>query len=181
MIRYLESRLALSFRSRLTHRALDAYMSDDTYYTVGNLDNRLSNADQCLTEDIDRFCTQLAYLHSHLTKPLFDIIYFTKLLGDSVGVKALVFAYGLVYGTGYIVRIFTPPFGAMVAKKAELEGDYRFLHRHVCVSSSFLLLDFRLLLLRVRAPLSSCSSSASSFFLAPLALARPPSAAVASG
>ena len=36
--------------------------------------------------------------------------------------------YALVYGTGYIVRMFTPPFGAMVAKKAELEGDYRFLH-----------------------------------------------------
>ena len=135
MIRFFESRLALSFRTRLSHRAIDAYMTDDTYYTVGNLDNRLSNPDQCLTEDIEKFCTQLAYLHSHLTKPIIDIIYFSYLLGNSIGWRSLFGSYVLVASSGWVVRLVTPPFGTMIAQKAELEGEYRFLHSRLIANA----------------------------------------------
>lgn len=40
------------------------YMKDEAYYRVGNLDSRLANADQCLTEDVARFSEKLAHCKS---------------------------------------------------------------------------------------------------------------------
>jgi len=45
-IKYLQSSLALNFRSRLTKHVHDAYMDSKTYYKVSNLDSRIENADQ---------------------------------------------------------------------------------------------------------------------------------------
>ena len=44
------NRLSLSFRSRLTHYAHEEYLKGITFYQVANLDNRIQNADQLLTQ-----------------------------------------------------------------------------------------------------------------------------------
>lgn len=125
MIRYLESKLSIAFRTRLVAYCYEKYMQNETYYRyhllkykkknvpgtkiwifyshsstkkllfvnnrnisslfinlliffrVGNLDSRLSNADQSLTEDVSKFCNFLAHLYSQLSKPIFDILLMT--------------------------------------------------------------------------------------------------------
>lgn len=39
-----------------------------TYYKMSNLDNRISNADQLLTQDVERFCECVGELYSNLSK-----------------------------------------------------------------------------------------------------------------
>lgn len=39
-----------------------------TYYKMNNLDNRISNADQLLTQDVEKFCNSLTELYSNLSK-----------------------------------------------------------------------------------------------------------------
>uniref|UniRef100_A0A8C1I801 ATP-binding cassette, sub-family D (ALD), member 3a n=1 Tax=Cyprinus carpio TaxID=7962 RepID=A0A8C1I801_CYPCA len=48
--------LKLCFRVRLTKHLYDEYLKGYTYYKMGNLDNRIANADQLLTQDVENPC-----------------------------------------------------------------------------------------------------------------------------
>lgn len=39
-----------------------------TYYKMGNLDNRIANPDQLLTQDVEKFCNSVVELYSNLSK-----------------------------------------------------------------------------------------------------------------
>ena len=52
------------------YKNLKAYSlhSGHTYYKMSNIDNRIANADQLITQDVERFCNSLVDLYSNLSK-----------------------------------------------------------------------------------------------------------------
>ncbi|KAL3252872.1 hypothetical protein MRX96_054778 [Rhipicephalus microplus] len=74
LLKYGLSELRLRFRSRLHHALYKEYLSGITYYRMSNLDNRIANPDQLLTQDVEKFCGCLTDLYSNLSKPLLDIV-----------------------------------------------------------------------------------------------------------
>ena len=58
---------------------------DFTYYKMNNLDNRISNPDQLLTTDVERFCSSITDLYSNISKPLLDIIIYVQKLSATIG------------------------------------------------------------------------------------------------
>eukprot|EP01101_Sappina_pedata_P008515 TRINITY_DN4741_c0_g1_i1.p1 TRINITY_DN4741_c0_g1~~TRINITY_DN4741_c0_g1_i1.p1 ORF type:complete len:753 (-),score=314.86 TRINITY_DN4741_c0_g1_i1:86-2344(-) len=144
MIKFLESKLALAFRSRLTEHTMQMYMSNEMYYRVLNLDSRMSNADQCLTEDLSRFSSLLAHVHSQLSKPILDVALNTVQLynlsrsrGDSTSaiLPTSVMTILVIWGSAELLRYFQPPFGRMAAEQAKREGDFRFVHSRLIANS----------------------------------------------
>ncbi|KAK6039391.1 ABC transporter transmembrane region 2 [Cooperia oncophora] len=143
MIRYFESILGLAFRSRLIQHAYKQYFADKTYYAVSNLDSRLQNADQCLTEDITMFSQSVAHLYSHLTKPILDIALITFTLvsyaasrGSAENVIVPSILATLVVGvTASLLKSISPKFGHMVAEEAKRKGFLRYLHSRVITNS----------------------------------------------
>lgn len=56
-----------------------------------NLDNRISNADQLLTNDIDKFCESVTDFYSNASKPMLDIIIYMYKTTTTIGAKVSIF------------------------------------------------------------------------------------------
>ncbi|ORY95546.1 ABC transporter transmembrane region 2-domain-containing protein [Syncephalastrum racemosum] len=129
------SALALSFRERLTQFAHNQYLDGITFYKISNIDNRLQNADQLLTQDIDKFSENLSHLYSDIAKPVVDICLFAYKLGEAIGNEAPFFMIAYFVLSGVILRSFSPPFGRYTAIEQKLEGDFRFTHSRIITHS----------------------------------------------
>lgn len=137
VIRYLEGRLALSFRERLVKYAYKMYLSQQTYYRVSTLDNRLGGAEQRLTDDLSELASSVAHLYSSLTKPLLDcvlvgiaLVSFSTKLGAKTVPGPLV-AVGVIAITGQVLRLASPKFGQLVAEEASKRGRLREAHARI--------------------------------------------------
>ncbi|KAJ8655874.1 hypothetical protein O0I10_008538 [Lichtheimia ornata] len=129
------SALALCFRERLTKFAHNQYLDGITFYKISNIDNRLQNADQLLTQDIDKFSENLSHLYSDIAKPIVDIFLFAYKLGEAIGSEAPFFMIGYFVLSGVVLRAFSPPFGRYTAIEQKLEGDFRFTHSRIITHS----------------------------------------------
>jgi len=128
MITYTQSKLAIAFRSRLTKYLHEQYLSDMTYYKIANLDDRIKNADQSLTQDVMKFCNAFSELYSNLAKPMLDVTIYNLQLARNVGGDGLFFVNVLIHLSAVVLRTFTPPFGKLAAEEQRLEGEFRFTH-----------------------------------------------------
>ncbi|EPQ30296.1 uncharacterized protein PFL1_02412 [Pseudozyma flocculosa PF-1] len=128
MIEFLQSKLALCYRTRLTRRVHDAYLSDMTFYKLGNLDDRIKNADQLITVDVAKFSKSLADIYSNFAKPILDVCLYNYKLSQRVGAESLIGINLLVQGSAALLKALTPPFGQYAATEQQLEGEFRFNH-----------------------------------------------------
>ncbi|KZV53751.1 ABC transporter D family member 1-like [Dorcoceras hygrometricum] len=89
------------------------------------------DADQRLTQDLEKLTTDLSGLVTGMVKPTVDILWFTwrmKLLTGRRGV-AILYAYMLL-GLGFL-RVVTPDFGDLSSREQQLEGAFRYMHERL--------------------------------------------------
>lgn len=128
MLSFLQSKLAIAYRTRLTRHVHDMYLDGTTYYALGNLDDRIKNADQLVTVDVNKFSTSLAEIYSNIAKPVLDVIIYNYQLSKNVGAEGLIGLTVMVQASAALLRMATPPFGKYAAEEQALEGEYRFAH-----------------------------------------------------
>lgn len=85
VLKYSIGALKIDLRTNMTRRLYDEYLKNHTYYRMANLDNRISNADQLLTTDVDKFCESVADLYCNVAKPVLDIGIYVYRLTTSLG------------------------------------------------------------------------------------------------
>ena len=110
---YIQNKLAIAYRTRLTEEVLTQYLGNQqegpegkVYYKLcksemtpvvpsanssqANLDDRVKNPDQMITHDIQKFSNNLAAIYANLAKPVLDVILYNYQLSQNVGAEGLV-------------------------------------------------------------------------------------------
>ncbi|KAI1465411.1 ABC transporter transmembrane region 2-domain-containing protein [Daldinia caldariorum] len=137
MIKFLESKVSIAFRTRLTRYIHDLYLNDNlNYYKLSNLDGGVGQgADQYITQDLTIFCASAANLYSSLGKPFIDLCVFNYQLYRSLGPLALTGLMSNYFLTASILRKMSPPFGKLKAVEGRKEGDFRSLHARLIANA----------------------------------------------
>ncbi|KAJ2391954.1 ATP-binding cassette long-chain fatty acid transporter pxa2, partial [Coemansia sp. RSA 2559] len=128
LLTYLQSVLAIRFRQNLTEHVHEKYLKNNTYYSIGNLDDRIKNADQLIAVDIMKFSNSLSELYSNLAKPTLDAVVYNIQLAKSLGVESLFGIMVIIQMSMGMLRFLAPPFGQLVAQEQRLEGEFYFTH-----------------------------------------------------
>ena len=103
--------LKIRLRENLTLALYDEYLKSFTYYRIVNIDNRISNADQLLTTDVDKFCDSLTDLYSNLAKPLLDIVLYMYRLTTTLGGATPSIMFGYLVVAGLVLTRLRRPLG----------------------------------------------------------------------
>ena len=137
MIKFLQSKVSIAFRTRLTRYIHDLYLNDHlNYYRLSNLDGGVGQgADQFITQDLTLFCASAASLYSSLGKPFVDLCVFNYQLFRSLGPLALSGLLANYFLTATILRRLSPPFGKLKAVEGRREGDFRALHSRLIANA----------------------------------------------
>lgn len=136
MIRYLQSKLSIAFRSRLVNYCQSLYLDENmSFYKLLNLDRRIEGPDQYITSDIAKFSESLSGLYSSLGKPLFDTFIFQFQLMRSIGAKPGFLMIAFHFCTIYFLRSIAPQFGKLAAIQTQMEGEYRGAHTRLITNS----------------------------------------------
>ena len=117
---FLNRRLALSFKRRLTTYFHRTYLSDMIFYQLGNLDSRISNPDQRLTADIEKWANSLSTIYSNFTKPALDIVLFSRKLAELMGWAGPAAVLLWYLFSGVFLKVVSPAFGKLTAGEQRL-------------------------------------------------------------
>eukprot|EP01095_Lingulamoeba_sp_RSL-Kostka_P001850 TRINITY_DN1264_c2_g5_i1.p1 TRINITY_DN1264_c2_g5~~TRINITY_DN1264_c2_g5_i1.p1 ORF type:complete len:676 (-),score=243.24 TRINITY_DN1264_c2_g5_i1:186-2213(-) len=135
LLKYGLHEMSLCFRTRLTNYLFDEYLKGFTYYKISNLDNRISNPDQLLTQDVERFCQSLSDLYSNISKPILDIIIYARKLSGTIGLQGPSSMLGYLVFSGLFLTWLRRPVGAFTVQEQKLEGEFRFVNSRLITNS----------------------------------------------
>ncbi|KAI4102967.1 MAG: hypothetical protein L6R37_004117 [Teloschistes peruensis] len=136
-IKFLQSKVSIAFRTRLTRYIHDLYLHDNlNYYKILNLDGGIGQGiDQFICNDLTLFTTSASSLYSSIGKPLVDLFVFNYQLFRSLGPLALTGLLANYFITATALRRLSPPFGKLKAVEGRREGDFRGLHARLIANA----------------------------------------------
>lgn len=128
---YINKKIALRLRSRLSYYFHDSYIKGKFFYQVTNIDARIPNPDQRMTEDLEKWSNAVSNLYSNFSKPLLDIILFSRKLSELLGWVGPSVLIGWYFVSAVILKIISPSFGLLYANQQKLEGEFRASHTNL--------------------------------------------------
>jgi ATP-binding cassette, subfamily D (ALD), member 3 len=127
--------LKLRFRTRLTKHLYSKYLKDLTYYKMSNLDNRITNADQLLTQDVEKFCNSLTELYSNISKPFLDVVIYAVKLANAIGTQGPTLMLCYLGLSSFILTLLRKPIAQMTIKEQQNEGEFRYMNSRLITNS----------------------------------------------
>jgi ATP-binding cassette subfamily D (ALD) protein 3 len=135
LLKYSLNELHLRFRTRLTNHLFKEYLAGFTYYKISNIDNRISNADQLLTQDVDKFCQSVADLYSNISKPILDIFIYAVKLTGAIGAQGPGSMLAYLAFSGVFLTVLRKPISRYTVSEQRLEGEFRYVNSRLITNA----------------------------------------------
>lgn len=135
VLKYSIGDLKIKLRTNMTKRLYDEYLTNFTYYRIANLDNRIANVDQLLTNDVDKFCESVADLYCNTAKPILDIGIYVYKLSTTVGGGTPGMMLGYLLLSGAVLTHLRKPTAKLTAGEQKLEGEFRHINSRLITHS----------------------------------------------
>jgi len=130
-LEYLQEILSLRLRTGLVQALNSKYLVGKVYYQVLNVDSRVSCPDQVLTEDILKWSKTLAELYCDFSKPVLDIVLFSRKIATVTSAKGPILMIAWYVLTGWLIKAISPAFSRIVAELLKREGAFRASHQRI--------------------------------------------------
>ena len=130
-INYLQKNLSLNLRKGINRRLNQQYLLGNTAYQMLHVDDRIRNPDQIITVDLEKFCELVFEVYAQISKPLLDIILFSRKLSQTIGYKSPILMTLWYLGAGFVIKKVTPNFGELMAQIMQEEGNFRSGHQRI--------------------------------------------------
>lgn len=131
VLNYFQNMLALNLRKGLVDSFNNKYVKGKTAYQLINIDSRIENPDQILTEDIEKWTIALSEFYCDFSKPLLDIVLFSRKLAAVMTYKGPALMIAWYVFSGYVIKLISPSFGRLVAEGLKREGTFRSGHQRL--------------------------------------------------
>jgi ATP-binding cassette subfamily D (ALD) protein 3 len=135
ILKYSIGELKIRLRTNMTRRLYEDYLKKFTYYRMSNLDNRIVNADQLLTTDVDKFCESVSDLYCNTAKPLLDIGIYVYKLSSTLGGGTPALMLGYLFVSGALLTHLRKPTARLTAGEQKLEGEFRHINARLITHS----------------------------------------------
>ncbi|MBD1926433.1 ABC transporter ATP-binding protein/permease [Trichocoleus sp. FACHB-90] len=123
---YLRDRLSLQWRKWLTHRFVDSYFQDRSYYNLHISGTEIDNPDQRISEDVRSFTQESLTFLLRLVESVLSTIAFSSVLwGISKPLVLFLVLYALI-GTLVTTVVFGKPLVRLNFEQLKKEANLRF-------------------------------------------------------
>ena len=119
---YFNRLLGLYFRENLSRYFHSNYLTNMCFYQITNLDNRIQNPDQIFTNDIEKWAYSLASLYSNFSKPVLDLVLFSRKLSETLGWEGPVLMIAWYFLSGVLIKFVAPPLRKTYCHRTDTGG-----------------------------------------------------------
>ena len=123
---YLTNIISLFIRENLVKYFHRKYLHGMVLYQITNLDKRVLDPGQIMASDVTKWSISIANLYSNLSKPMFDIIIFTRSLAQTMGLGAPFVVLGWYFFCSLIMNKTTPYLSHQVAMQQSMILNYTY-------------------------------------------------------
>ncbi|KAL0489343.1 peroxisomal long-chain fatty acid import protein [Acrasis kona] len=135
LINYGMEMLSLKMRRNLTLDIHKKYYAHMMYYRVQNLDKRINNPDQLITQDVEVLCKQVANLFVDFLAPITDVCLYSYQMYHLIGSGGPLSIVTYLIVAFAFIKAVTPNFTKMSSEVQNLEGKFRGIHARTRINA----------------------------------------------
>jgi len=103
---YLQNHVGVIWNENITNFARSRLCKFNSFYTLRNLDKRISDPDQRITQELQELANDFSSVWGKAITPLIDITWFSFKLHSLLGLRGMSMLYGYVAACWVVLRFF---------------------------------------------------------------------------